>query len=66
MDTGASYTIVWTDKEVRLDISHLDKKGRWENDPKKIRVLPPETPLEDIVSLILADVRSRPELLSSV
>jgi hypothetical protein len=63
MRTGASYSISWTNQAVRVDMSLRDKKGRWENDPAKARILPSDTSLEDIVSLILADARSRPELL---
>ena len=60
--TGASYVVGWTDKGVRIDMSRLDKKGRWEIDPEKVRILPPDTPLEDIIAVILEDIRSRPEL----
>ncbi|MGQ9601034.1 MAG: hypothetical protein ACUVWZ_16700 [Anaerolineae bacterium] len=60
--TGAAYTIGWTDKETRVDMSRLDKKGRWEYDPGKVRILPPDTPLEDIIAVILEDIRSRSEL----
>jgi hypothetical protein len=60
--TGASYTIGWTDKETRVDMSRLDKKGRWEIDPGKVRTFPPNTPLKDIITVILEDIQSRPEL----
>lgn len=60
--TGAAYTIDWTDKEVQVDMSRLDKQGRWEWDPKKTRTFPPDTPLPDIIAVILEDIRSRPEL----
>ena len=59
---GASYTVGWTEKEVRIDMSRLDKKGRWEYDPEKVRTLPPDTPLEKIVEIILEDIKTRPEL----
>lgn len=61
--TGAAYTIGWTDKEIRLDMSRLDKKGRWEWDSAKTRIFPPDTPLRDIIAVILEDIRSRPELV---
>jgi hypothetical protein len=61
--TGASYTIGWTDKEIRVDMSRLDKKGKWEFDPEKMRIFPPNTPLQDIIAVILEDIRSRPELM---
>ena len=56
--TGASYSISWSDNAV----SKLDKKGRWEYDPQKMRILPPDTTIEQIVEIILEDVHSRPEL----
>lgn len=60
--TGAAYTTDWTDKEIRVDMSRLDKKGRWEYDPEKMRTFPPDTPLQDIVAVILEDIQSRPEV----
>ena len=62
MSEGASYGIAWTNKEVRVDMSRLDKKGRWEFDPAKVRVFPLDTPLEEVLAVILEDIRSRPEL----
>jgi hypothetical protein len=59
---GASYTVGWTENEVRIDMSRLDKKGRWEYDPAKVRILPPNTALEEIVEIILEDIKTRPEL----
>ncbi|MGH2459981.1 MAG: hypothetical protein ACRDIY_14075 [Chloroflexota bacterium] len=61
--TGAAYTISWTDKEVRVEISRLDSKGRWEYDANKRRILPPDASLSEIVSIILDDVRTRPDAL---
>ena len=61
--TGASYTIGWTDKEVRIDMSRLDNLGRWEYDPKKVRILPNDVPIDEIVEIILEDIETRPELL---
>lgn len=60
--TGAAYTIGWTDKEIRMDMSRLDRKGRWEYDPKKMRTFPPDSPLQDVVAVILEDVRARQEV----
>ncbi len=60
--TGAAYTIGWTDKEIRLDMSRLDNKGRWEFDPEKTRTFSPTTPLEEIIAIVLEDIRSRSEL----
>lgn len=59
---GASYTVGWTENEVRIDMSRLDKRGRWEYDPEKVQTLPPDTPLEKIVEIILEDIKTRPEL----
>ncbi|GEM_PF-1574977 len=60
--TGASYVIGWSDKETRIDMSRLDKKGRWEYDLAKTRILPSEAPLKDIAVIIMDDIRSRPEV----
>lgn len=60
--TGASYDIEWTDKEIRVDMSRLDKQGRWEWDPAKTCAFPPDTPLQDVIAVILEDIQSRPEL----
>ena len=57
--TGASYSISKNNERIRLDMSKLDEKGRWEVDPRKTSVLPPDTPIEHIVGLILDDVQSR-------
>jgi len=60
--TGAAYSISWTGEEITVYMSRLDKKGRWEYDPEKTRAFPPETPLEEIVAVILEDIRSRSEV----
>lgn len=60
--TGAAYSISWTDKEIRVEMSRLDKKGRWEYDPEKMRTFPPDTPFEEIIAVILEDIHSRPEV----
>lgn len=60
--TGASYTIGWTEKEVRIDMSHLNKKGVWEYDLDKVKILQPDTPIEQIVEIILEDLKTRPEV----
>src|SRR5690606_7216899 len=60
---GASYGIEQTDNTIRVDMSYTDKKGRWQNDPEKVRLFSKDTSLEEVVEVILADVRSRPEVL---
>lgn len=60
--TGAVYTITWTDKEVCVDMSRLDKKGRWEYDLEKMRIFPSNTPLHEIITVIFEDIQSRPEV----
>jgi len=60
--TGAAYNIAWTDKGIEVETTRLDKQGRWEFDPGKRRVFPSDTPLEEIVAVILEDIRSRPEV----
>jgi len=62
---GASYSVDWTDDKIRLDISEVDKKGRWEQDPQKVRIFPIDTSLQAITKAILEDIRSRPELLEA-
>lgn len=62
--TGVSYGIEWTEQHIRVDMSYQDKLGRWQNDPAKVRIFPPDTPLEDVIAVILADVRTRPKALS--
>lgn len=59
---GASYDIVWRETQIRVNMSRLDKQGRWEFDPTKVRIFPPDTPLEEIIAVILADIRTRPEV----
>ena len=59
---GASYTIGWTEHEIRIDVSRLDKKGRWEFDPEKAKKIPPTTQLSEVVIIILDDIKSRPEV----
>ena len=64
-ETGASYLIWWIDKdkEIRVEMSRpCEKSGWWESDPGKRRIFPPDTPLEEIVAVILEDIRSRPEV----
>lgn len=61
--TGVSYSITWTKKEVRIDMSKLDKKGRWVFDLAKVTLLPPDSPLENIVEIIIDDIKTRPEVI---
>lgn len=59
---GASYGLEWTDQGIRLDISRLDKKGRWEIDPNKVKILPHDTSMDYIVEIILEDIKTRAEM----
>lgn len=59
---GISYNIDCSQDQIRIDMSRLDEKGRWEFDPNKVQILPRDTSLEVIVDLILRDIRRRPEL----
>lgn len=61
---GLSYGITWTDQHICVDMSYRDKQGRWQNDPAKVRTFPLDTPLEDVLAVILEDIRARPELQS--
>jgi hypothetical protein len=60
---GAAYSIDWSTSQVRLDMTRRDDKGRWQNDPQKVRLLPAGTPLEEILELILADAAQQLEVL---
>jgi len=56
---GSAYNIGWSDKQKRLDISRVDKQGKWEFDPEKVRVFSVSTPLETILKIILDDIHSK-------
>lgn len=62
---GASYSISQQkdNGEIRLDMSYTDERGRWQFDPGKVRTFPQDTPLAEIVKVILEDVRTRREAL---
>lgn len=60
--SGTAYSLGWSDKGIRLDMALPGKGSGWEYDPAKVRIFPPETPLADIMAVILEDIRSRPEL----
>lgn len=55
---GFSYTLSWGNQLV-ITFSRLDKQGRWEYDPEKTRLFPIETPLEEIIQVIIDDYHSR-------
>jgi len=59
---GALYTVNWIVDQIVVDMSYRDKQGRWQNDPTKVRTFPLDTSLEDVLAVILKDIRSRPEL----
>ena len=62
---GLSYSIGWTDDQIRVDMSMVDRKGRWQFDPEKARIFPIDTNLQAIAKVILEDIRSKPELLEA-
>ena len=57
--TGYCYVITWGEKETRIEMSRLDKQSRWEYDPTKVRRLPLDTPLKEVIQIILDDYYSR-------
>ena len=59
---GAAYVLSWFQDVVRVDMSRLDRQGRFGDDLSKRRVLPKDTPLRELVEIIMEDIRSRPEL----
>lgn len=56
---GISYVIELSAKGVRLEISRLDKKGRWEFDPDKRRQFPPGTDTAVVIQAVLDDLAAR-------
>lgn len=62
---GMSYSVGWTDDQIRVDMSMVDGKGRWQFDPEKTRIFPIDTNLQTVANVILEDIRSRPELLEA-
>lgn len=57
--SGFSYTLEWSNKGVLIEMSRLDKQGRWEYDPLKTKRLPIDTPYNDLIQVILDDYHSR-------
>ncbi len=57
-----AYSIGWTDNRIIVDMSKPFERGGFLYDPKKAREFPPDTPLEQIVEVLLEDMRSIPEL----
>lgn len=62
---GTAYNLVWEEDKTLVIMHRPDKKGRWEPDPLRSRQLPPDTSIQDIVQVILDDVRLRPDLLAA-
>jgi hypothetical protein len=56
---SVSYTISWSQHGLLMEMSKLDKQGRWEYDPGKTKELPLDTPLGSIVQIVLDDFYSR-------
>lgn len=58
-EKGICYIIDVTDKGYLVEMSRLDKKGRWEFDPDKRKTFPPGTDLSIVVQAILDDLKTR-------
>lgn len=58
---GIAYNIVITEKELMLDISELDSKGRWIFPLEKQMKFPPGTDLSIIIQAMLDDIEKRPK-----
>lgn len=56
---GNSYSLSWSNKGTLLEMSRLNKQGRWEYDPFKTKRLPLDTPYNDLIQIILDDYHSR-------
>lgn len=57
---AGSYSIEWTDKEVRLYLPGWDEKGRWAS--SSTLHLPADTDAGTLAKLIVEDARARPQL----
>lgn len=60
-----AYEIDWTDEKVIVQMSKPFAKGGFTFDRRGTLEFPPDTPLRTIVKVILADIQSNPELLTS-
>jgi len=63
-ETGASYLINWTDDQIKVYMTLPGKKNKFQLDNDKTQELPADTHIEDILTVILDDLKSRPEALS--
>lgn len=58
---GIAYNIVLTDKGLMLDISELDKKGRWIFPLENQTNFPAGTDLSVVIQAMLDDIEKRPK-----
>ena len=58
---GISYIIELSKKGFLLEMSRLDKRGRWEFDPDKRKTYPRNTDLVVIIQDVLNDLAERPQ-----
>jgi hypothetical protein len=58
---GISYVIEVSATGVRLEISRLDEKGRWEFDPNKRTQFPPSSDIAVVIQAVLNDLATRPK-----
>lgn len=58
--TCISYVIEISPKGLLLEMSRLDKKGRWEFDPSKRTQFAPGTDLSVVIRAVLKDLENRP------
>lgn len=58
-----AYAIIWTEEVVYVQMSRPFEKGGFTYDTAGTHKLPPDTPLETIVGMIMDHIRSIPELL---
>lgn len=56
---GISYVIESSAKGIRLEISRLDEKGRWEFDPDKRTQFPAGTDMAVVIQAVLDDLATR-------
>lgn len=56
---GISYVIELSEKSILLEMSRVDREGRWEFDPNKRRHFPPNAGLSDVTRCLLNDLETR-------
>lgn len=56
---GSNYSIVNSEKGLILEKSRLSKKGRWKNDPDRVKIFSPDVSLAVLIQVLLDDLNLR-------